>query len=94
MQFLRSSLHNFGPPTQRAVSLWKDDNIKGQTYIQVVFPAKPAKFGINVWEGAIVQNGCVHEVKIIPANMGEQNGCLSGTRSLPPTSLYEWLVEL
>ena len=39
--------------------LTKTIAFKGQTYVQVVFPAKPAKSGLNVWEGAIAQNGCV-----------------------------------
>ena len=37
MQFLRSSLHKYGPPKQRAVSLRKDNSIYGQTYFQVTY---------------------------------------------------------
>ena len=33
-------------------------------HVQVVFPTKPTKFGINVWEGVISQNGYVLEVQI------------------------------
>ena len=39
--------------------------------MQVVFPAKPAKFGINVWEEAIAQNSCVHEVPALYRQTGE-----------------------
>ena len=42
MQFLRSSLNTMAwSPYERMTAL-KDR-------LQVVFPAKPAKFGINVW---------------------------------------------
>ena len=43
--------------------------------------AKLAKFGINVWEGAIAKNGYVHEVQIYTGKHGGAEQCSSGTGS-------------
>ena len=41
---------------------------KSRLTFKYVFLAKPARFGINVWEEAIAQNECVHEVQIYIGN--------------------------
>ena len=65
-----------------AVSLQKNDSIKGQTYVQVVFPRQNRQhLELTLWEGAIAQNGCVHDVQIYTGKHGGSERCSSGTRS-------------
>ena len=62
MQFLKSTLHNYGIRHREQSAYEKDDSIQGQT--------ERAKFGINVWVGAIKQNGYVHKVQIYTCKHG------------------------